>query len=366
MKKRNKREKYALYQRPGSTVWYVSTIRRSTFTSDFATAQSRRDFIVAEMEAGKWQTRRTAQQLIFPDFAATWLQNKRASGKSENTLIAYDRAVDHLSAFFRRATLAEINDEFIEAYIRARMRAEASPATICFEIDIMSMICKHAIKKQYMLVNPCFGVEKPSVRRKGNGNPLSEEDEAKLLAYVREHMHNLLNGDLADIITMGIHTGQRRASLLSRQWEHVNFAGNELTCYNDKTDSEYITPLTHVLRAMLLRRHFEGATGLIFRSKTGKQHNGSYVLSMLRKAAIDCGIGRRKVHDLRHTLGSRLAEMGYTDHQIASVLDHSNTQTTAKYIKHSSHSKRSILANFGRKNDEIEAQICTQLAQLPQ
>ncbi|HMK56059.1 MAG TPA: tyrosine-type recombinase/integrase, partial [Dissulfurispiraceae bacterium] len=117
---------------------------------------------------------------------------------------------------------------------------------------------------------------------------------------------------------------------------------------------------------ILLKRHSEGAEELIFRTKTGSQYNGMNVYHAFQRACTAAGITKRKVHDLRHTTGTRLGDLGFKAHQIAAILDHSQLSTTLRYIKTDLDAKRQIMSNFGvisgQNSTENLTPTCNQLA----
>ncbi len=338
----------------------MATLRVSTHTSDPETARQRRDFIVREHEAGRWETRQRADKYSFADLVERYLDER--IWESEGTKIYYSDRLKHLKAYFAGYTLLELDSAAIDLYMKHRRAQETANGTIAGEITVLGAMLKEAMRWKWITVNPVREVARPKIKKRGNGNPLSEDEEAQLLEYCRNS--DAMGGNLADLIVMGIYTGQRRRSLISRTWEHVDFQRRAIICRNDKTDTDYVIPLAAPVLAMLQRRYYEGATGLIFTTSTGTQYEGHNVWRALTAASVAAGIGHRKIHDLRHTCGTRLAELGFSAHQIAAILDHTSTEVTLGYITHSLSSKEKIMSAFGKKSAEIEANTCTIPAQL--
>ena len=54
----------------------------------------------------------------------------------------------------------------------------------------------------------------------------------------------------------------------------------------------------------------------------------------LHKALEAAGLPRMRIHDLRHSYGYRMGAAGATEAEIAEVLGHRDTQTTALYVRH--------------------------------
>jgi len=356
----NTKNKYALYQRGKKGTWWVATLRVSTHTSDPETARQRRDFIVREHEAGRWETRQRADRYTFDDLAERFFADRVF--ESEGTHAFYRDRLKPLTAYFKGYTLLQLDSVAIDTYMRHRRSQKAANGTIAGELTLLGLFFKKAIRLRWATANPVREVERPSIKKRGNGNPLSETDEAQLLEYCRNS--DAMGGNLHDIVIMGIYTGQRRGSLLSRCWEHVDFNRKSIVCRNDKTDTDYVIPLAAPVLAMLQRRWHEGATGLIFATSTGSPYIPHNLWRDMTAACKAAGIGHRKPHDLRHTCGTRLAELGFAAHQIAAILDHTSTEVTLGYIKHSLLSKEKMMESFGKKSAEIEANTCTIPAQL--
>lgn len=352
-KRKAKREKFALYQRGESKIWYISTLRESTHTTDYAIAQQRRDFIVQERDAGRWQQRKIADKFTFAQLAGRYMSDRVFD--AVNTETYYRTRIAQLSKFFGRYSLADIDAASIYQYQDYRRSEEKRPAnsTVAGEITVLSALIKYAIRLNWLGVNITREVLKPRCPKDGHGKPLSEREEQQLIDYCVNA--ELMSGNLADIIVMGIYTGQRRGSIISRCWEHVDFADNSITCRNSKKKRDYRVPLAYPVREMLLRRYKDGATGLIFSTSNGTMYDGHDFWRDFKRACKLSGIGDKTVHDMRHTCGSRLAEAGYTAGQISTILDHTSEEVTKLYCKHSMNSKRKIMEHFGRKPAEITA-----------
>jgi len=65
----------------------------------------------------------------------------------------------------------------------------------------------------------------------------------------------------------------------------------------------------------------------------------------IRKAA---GLEDVRLHDLRRTVGSWLAQSGNSLHLIGKVLNHSNQSTTAIYARFAQDDVRNALENHGK------------------
>jgi integrase len=71
----------------------------------------------------------------------------------------------------------------------------------------------------------------------------------------------------------------------------------------------------------------------VFTTATGKPIDGSNMLKWFKKAATDAGITRRVwIHQMRHTAGTRAAELGLSSLEVAAILGHAQATTSERYI----------------------------------
>ena len=71
----------------------------------------------------------------------------------------------------------------------------------------------------------------------------------------------------------------------------------------------------------------------VFATVTGGPIDGSNMLKWFKKAALDAGITRRVwIHQMRHTAGTRAAELGLSSLQVAAILGHAQATTTERYV----------------------------------
>jgi len=98
---------------------------------------------------------------------------------------------------------------------------------------------------------------------------------------------------------------------------------------------------THALPAELwqaLQAHQEASPyndpdDCVFASRTGRKVDGRNMLRWFKDAATAAKITRRvSVHQLRHTAGTRAAEMGLSALEVAAMLGHAQASTSERYV----------------------------------
>lgn len=337
-----KKGQFALYQREGSKTWYIGTIRRSTGTTDKREAMKRRDDIIADIRSGKWHKAQKYEKFSFADLAERFM-NEHAPKKAKKTQKFYKDRFAYLMPFFSDYKLSEIDRDLVYRY-QVKRRKEGATTTLNRELSVLSKMFNLAVDTwEWMEKNPCKGIERDKEDKDGSGEPLTQSEELMLLQAAEKK----LSGNLPALILMGIYTGIRSNQIINMKWDAIDFENNEIRAFNEKTKQHYYVPIVPVLRAALLQKHYDGAEGLVFRNKKGKLYDEKAWYRSMTVISERAGIGHRHPHDLRHTTGTRLAELGFTAHEIAAILDHSQLSTTKRYIKHNRESRKRIMSKFG-------------------
>ena len=211
-------------------------------------------------------------------------------------------------------------------------------------IDIKAAI-NYVIKNEfYFGHNPASGVER-------------FEDVQRSRYLQRDEMHRFFSElqkseseNFIDVVTLLIFTGKRLANVVGMRWEWIDFEENKLVIprQNTKTHIEDVTALTE-LAMQVLRRRLDAQKAAHCRSPfvfpSDKTAAGHYTApkksweSLVNRA----GVPDLRIHDLRRTLASWMAERGTSLYTIASALGHSGTGATPIYARLSINSKRAAI-----------------------
>jgi integrase len=127
-------------------------------------------------------------------------------------------------------------------------------------------------------------------------------------------------------------TGVRKSELLAARWEDVDWERQELRLAETKAERVHYVPLSAPAMAILRELpRLEGNPYILPGHITGRPLvNINKPWTRIRKAA---GVEDVRLHDLRRTVGSWLAQSGNSLHLIGRVLNHSNQSTTAIYAR---------------------------------
>jgi len=144
------------------------------------------------------------------------------------------------------------------------------------------------------------------------------------------------NRGAAEALLLLIVTGARKNEILKAKWEYVDLERRLLTVPRSKSGKPRYIPLSpfaiRVLVERMQRRRPEDA-GFVFPSEPGKPLYD--VRGAWKRAKRAAGLlPSLRVHDLRHSFASALANSGIPLNEIGVVLGHQTLSTTARYVHH--------------------------------
>jgi integrase len=129
-------------------------------------------------------------------------------------------------------------------------------------------------------------------------------------------------------------TGMRKQELLRAKWEDIDQDRNELRLSETKAGRPHYVPLSAPTLAILQTVPRQEGNPFIFCGARKGRHLVNIDIPW-RKVRERAGVPDVRLHDLRRTVGSWLAQAGNDLHLIGKVLNHSNLSTTAIYARFS-------------------------------
>ncbi len=167
------------------------------------------------------------------------------------------------------------------------------------------------------------------------------------LPKLAEAIDNEQNPVASAALWMYLLTGARKSELLSARWEDVDLERRELCFRDTKAGRTHYLPLNEPALAVLRSLGRLEGNPYIFPGHKQGAHlvNISKPWNRVRKAA---GVEDVRLHDLRRTVGSWLAQAGNSLHLIGRVLNHSNQSTTAVYARFGEDHVRQALEAHGK------------------
>ncbi len=133
----------------------------------------------------------------------------------------------------------------------------------------------------------------------------------------------------------------RRGDQLNLRWEKVDFQRNVFYVPNSKTGKDYGVPMNEDVRNTLLEIRARRNPSDYVYPKTNKPYTD--LKKAFGTACRLAGVRGLHWHDLRHTFGTRLAESGCSEATIASLMGHSERQTTRRYTHATDRAKKAAV-----------------------
>ena len=149
----------------------------------------------------------------------------------------------------------------------------------------------------------------------------------------------------AQLVRVAAYAGLRLGELLALRWRDVDFAGSALTIaramsarIESSTKSGRVrrVPLADqtaaALDRMSRRERYTTTDDLVFCNVYGRPLDESALRRRYRRAQVAADVRPLRLHDLRHTFGSRLAAKGIDVVTIQKAMGHSALGTTSRYL----------------------------------
>lgn len=210
--------------------------------------------------------------------------------------------------------------EKLKAYL---INSGKSQTTVNRYLEIVSKMFNIGIDNDLAIKNPIkkdikFKIKNYQVRY------ASEEEENKL------YLHS--EGLLHDIIFIAFNTGLREANVLFLQGKNINLDFRMIELTENKGNKHLKIPMNSKVYNYFKDRTFE-PDEYVFKTETGKPYSVRVLRyrweDLKKKAGVKADL---RFHDLRHTVGTRLAKKGVPVNVIKELLGHSDIKTTMRYV----------------------------------
>jgi integrase len=134
-------------------------------------------------------------------------------------------------------------------------------------------------------------------------------------------------GDFGAIVRLLILTGQRREEVAAMTWDEVDLGGATWRIGGDRTKNARAHEVLLASQSIAILRAIErrDGRGLVFGSRKGPFSGWSKAKASL-DARLSATLGRApaawRLHDIRRTVATRMADLGVQPHVIEAVLNH--------------------------------------------
>jgi integrase len=127
-------------------------------------------------------------------------------------------------------------------------------------------------------------------------------------------------------------TGVRKSELLRVKWGDIDLDRCELSIPDTKADRPHLLPLSSLALEVLRKTPKEVGNEYVFPSG----RTGGHLVNIEKpwgRIKIAAGLKDVRLHDLRRTVGSYMAQAGASINLIGKILNHSNLSTTQVYAR---------------------------------
>ena len=236
--------------------------------------------------------------------------------------------------FGGNSLIKDIKPEKIEEFKDYLLLNGRSKTTANRYLEQLSKSFTIAVDNEYIRKNPCKSVKKFPVRNT-TVRYLTVDEEKRLFKVLPEY--------LKPIVTTALNTGLRKTNILELTWEQVNFEYGYIEVLENKGNKHIRIPLNKTMKTLLNELQANSKTGYIFiNPETGTCFKD--IKKSWQTALEKAGIENFRFHDLRHTVGTRLASMNVQPNEIQGILAHSDIRTTMRYV-HCTHGAQAEALN---------------------
>jgi integrase len=290
--------------------------------------------------------RKRAQELRRDvDLGADPVGEAQAERKAETVNELCDRFIaEHLPRL--RPASARNYVSHINLYIRPTLGAVKIKAVTFSDVDrlhrsvtkrgtsytanrVLSTLSKAfalAVRWRYRPDNPCKGIERN--KEQPRERYLTEAEGARLMQAL-DAERDQVN---ADLLRLALLTGARRGELIALRWQDVDLTKARWTKPHTKAGEKQHVPLNPQACAVLAARYERESEieqpFLRGRKLATAERAVARCWGRVREAA---GLGDMRVHDLRHSFASTLANRRVDLYVIGKLLGHKRIATTQRY-----------------------------------
>jgi integrase len=128
-------------------------------------------------------------------------------------------------------------------------------------------------------------------------------------------------------------SGSRVGKGIALKWGDIDLVRGFVTIHQEKTKRPKVLPLSTEARRVLAAQGRGLPDALVFPRPSGGAWEHAKLWRTFKLALTLAGVRHElRIHDLRHTAGSWLAQEGFSEAVIAEVLGHARSGVTAGYV----------------------------------
>lgn len=231
-----------------------------------------------------------------------------------------------LKEYFKIRYAKDVKPADIEKLKSYLLNKGLSKVTINRYLEIISKAFNMAIDNELINKNPLKKNTKFS-QKNYVVRPLFPEEEQRLMKVLSEPQYEYLKG----IVIVALNTALRRQNILDLTWEQIDLEGRVIEITENKSNKHIFKPINDTLLQYFQSIPEESRVGDVFINPiTGRKCKE--IKRAWKTVKEKANITNFRFHDLKHTVGTRLAEKCVPIPVIKEVLDHSDIKTTMRYV----------------------------------
>lgn len=270
------------------------------------------------------------------DFIKPYLDHYPSSHREQSIAFAEARLA-HVRRLLGSVLISDLTQDVIRGYIKTRLKEGVAGRTINMELGELS----RAIGKPWSELWPKV---RKLEERKDVGRALSHEEERKLLDATAAQNSPNRSQILATLVRVALLTGMRSGEITSLRWGQIDFAKQVISVGRAKTSSGTgrQIPMNNDLVAVL------AAHADWFTNRFGEANPELYLFPFGRPQPSDptkptttvktawtnlrkCAGVEGRLHDLRHTALTKMAEAGTPESTMLALAGHMSRAMLERY-----------------------------------
>jgi integrase len=286
----------------------------------------------------------SASEVSFSELAHRYLANRELVGLKRTTLMDYESYTRvHLIPAFGAFDLEAVTIELIENFIAAKRHEGKAVKSILNYLGLLHAMFAFGVRRGWCTRNPVALVEKPRGRRNIHIRFLDVQELEGLLEATPTDLRGMTERVLYLTAAM---TGLRRGELLALRWQDIDWTAGVVRVRRNYTRGQFDTPKSRrssravplaervrdELQLHYTRSRFQTPADLVFpHPELGVVLDAAKLRKRFQAAARRAELRPVRLHDLRHTFGTRMAAAGAPLRWIQEWLGHSDYRTTTLY-----------------------------------